>query len=99
MKNLFLESDDDYSDFRPLILGKLNYDRDALEKSMYESSMRSCGKPRCMPPSPLKREIKPITVEDKRSMVYKIWTKNKNLIMIIGALGIGYFAYKKFIKK
>tara|TARA_R110001592_G_scaffold350599_1_gene646867 strand:- start:4834 stop:5118 length:285 start_codon:yes stop_codon:yes gene_type:complete len=40
-----------------------------------------------------------VTVEDKRSMVYKIWTKNKNLIMIIGALGVGYFAYKKFIKK
>ena len=91
MKNLFLESDDDYSNLRPSPIG--------MTQSMYESSMRSCGKPRCMPPSPLKREIKPITVDDKRSMVYKVWTKHKKLIMVIGALGVGYFAYKKFIKK
>ena len=40
-----------------------------------------------------------VTVEDKRSMIYKVWSKNKNLIMLVGVLGVGYFAYKKFIKK
>ena len=38
------------------------------------------------------------TVEDKRSMFNEVWSKHKKTIMIIGALGIGYFAYKKFIK-
>ena len=40
-----------------------------------------------------------VTVEDKRSMIYKVWIKNKNLIMIVGALGVGYFVYKKYYKK
>lgn len=39
-----------------------------------------------------------VTVEDKRSMIYKSLSEYKNLIMIVGVLGIGYFAYKKFIK-
>lgn len=53
------------------------------------------------------REIIDRTVEDKRSMyvvdkrsiVYKVWSKHKTTIMILGALGVGYFVYKKFIKK
>tara|TARA_Y100001938_G_C7908786_1_gene338499 strand:- start:5 stop:133 length:129 start_codon:yes stop_codon:yes gene_type:complete len=40
-----------------------------------------------------------LEVEDKRSIIYKVWSKHKNLIMIIGALGVGYFAYKKYYKK
>ena len=40
-----------------------------------------------------------VKVEDKRSIIYKVWSKHKNLIMIVGALGVSYFAYKKFIKK
>ena len=40
-----------------------------------------------------------ITVEDKRSIIYKVWSKHKNLIMVFGALGVGYFAYKKYYKK
>lgn len=40
-----------------------------------------------------------ITVDDKRSIFYKVWTKHKNLIMLVGALGIGYFTYKKYYKK
>jgi hypothetical protein len=40
-----------------------------------------------------------LEVEDKRSIIYKVWTKHKKLIMVIGALGVGYFAYKKYYKK
>lgn len=40
-----------------------------------------------------------VTVEDKRSTIYKSLSEYKNLIMLVGALGIGYFAYKKYYKK
>lgn len=43
--------------------------------------------------------MKNLNVVDKRSMLNEVWSKHKTTIMIIGALGIGYFAYKKFIKK
>jgi len=39
-----------------------------------------------------------VEVKDKRSIFYKVWTKNKNLILVITGLGLGYYAYKKFKK-
>ena len=49
--------------------------------------------------NPPSKTVEDKTVEDKRSMFNEVWSKHKKTIMIIGALGIGYFAYKKFIKK
>jgi hypothetical protein len=40
-----------------------------------------------------------VIVVDKRNPIQKIWSKHKKLIMIGGALVIGYYGYKKFIKK
>lgn len=57
----------------------------------YYGNMAKCGKPTCT------EESNP-TVSDKRSMLNEVWSKHKTTIMIIGALGIGYFAYKKFKK-
>lgn len=57
----------------------------------YYVNMAKCGKPTCT-------EESSVTVKDKRSMLNEVWSKHKTTIMIIGALGIGYFAYKKFKK-
>ena len=69
----------------------------------YYGNMAKCGKPTCTEESinAYKKRIEEssVTVDDKRSIIYKVWTKHKKLIMVIGALGIGYFAYKKYYKK
>tara|TARA_B110000259_G_scaffold29791_1_gene32188 strand:+ start:3468 stop:3668 length:201 start_codon:yes stop_codon:yes gene_type:complete len=63
-----------------------------IQSPNYYGNMAKCGKPTCTEESNVK-------VSDKRSMFNEVWSKHKKTIMIIGALGIGYFAYKKFIKK
>jgi hypothetical protein len=40
-----------------------------------------------------------VVVVDKRGTLQKIWSKHKKLIMIGGAIVVGYYAYKKFIVK
>ena len=40
-----------------------------------------------------------VTVEDKRSIFDKSLSNYKNLIMLVGVLGVGYFVYKKYYKK
>tara|TARA_R110001592_G_C12759127_1_gene712748 strand:+ start:39 stop:266 length:228 start_codon:yes stop_codon:yes gene_type:complete len=69
----------------------------------YYVNMAKCGKPTCTEESikAYKKRIEEsnVKVSDKRSMFNEVWSKHKKTIIIIGALGIGYFAYKKFIKK
>ena len=69
----------------------------------YYGNMAKCGKPTCTEESikAYKKRIEEsnVTVEDKRSTIFKSLSEYKNLIMLVGVLGIGYFAYKKFIKK
>ena len=35
-----------------------------------------------------------ITVEDKRSIIYKVWSKHK-VAVLITIIGVGFFAYLK----
>ena len=51
------------------------------------------------PPPLEKTSNNDVTAEDERSMIYKSLSNYKNLIMLVGALGIGYFVYKKYYKK
>lgn len=65
----------------------------------YYVNMAKCGKPTCTEESSVTvKDKSSVTVKDKRSMLNEVWSKHKTTIMIIGALGIGYFAYKKFKK-
>lgn len=38
-----------------------------------------------------------VEVKDRRTIIYKAWTKHK-FLFIVGLAGLGYLAYKKYKK-